>query len=74
MIPPEAVKERDGKDVCYVLPPGRPEPEVREIEVGRLSANRVEVVDGLAEGDRVFLGDPSDIAVAGRLASIRPWK
>lgn len=73
VVPPEAVKPKDGKDFCYVVRPDRPEPEARPVSLGRLSPNRVEIIEGLKEGEQVILSDPTKVESPGGLASLWPW-
>ena len=56
-VPLEAVFEKDGRHVCYVVQRGR----LREREVAVGSSNRdfVVIERGLEKGDRVALRDPS---------------
>ena len=56
-MPLEAVFERDGRHVCYLVQRGG----LREREVAMGSANRdfVVVERGLEKGDRVALRDPA---------------
>ncbi len=56
-VPLDAVFEKDGKTVCYVLGDGPPRP--REVRTGRASADYVEILDGLREGEKVALYDPA---------------
>jgi HlyD family secretion protein len=56
MVPAEAVFERSGEDVVYVVTSGRP--EVRRIEIDRRNAERVVVRRGVKPGEAVALIDP----------------
>jgi multidrug efflux pump subunit AcrA (membrane-fusion protein) len=52
-VPLEAVSVDHDHKVCYVLGPS--DPERREITSGGASADLIEVVDGLKEGESVVL-------------------
>jgi HlyD family secretion protein len=56
-VPLDAVFEKDGRTFCYVM--GGPKPEERKVVVGRSSADYAEITQGLADGDKVALFDPS---------------
>jgi multidrug efflux pump subunit AcrA (membrane-fusion protein) len=56
-VPLDSVFERDGRTFCYVLAASKP--EERQVKVGRSSADFVEILEGLAEGDKVALYDPT---------------
>jgi HlyD family secretion protein len=56
-IPLDAVFEKDGKTYCYVM--GGSKPEERKVTVGRSSADFAEILEGLAEGEKVALFDPT---------------
>jgi len=55
-VPLDAVFEKEGQVFCYVLGPGGPRP--RAVRTGRSSADYVEILEGLAEGEAVTLYDP----------------
>jgi HlyD family secretion protein len=55
-VPLEAVFERDGRHVCYVLQRGGPVP--REVVLGPSNQDFVVVEKGLRKGERVCLRDP----------------
>jgi hypothetical protein len=52
----EAVFEKDGRSICYVLERGRLRP--REVVLGPSNPDAVVVEKGLSKGDRVALRDP----------------
>lgn len=56
-VPVDAVFEKDGKTLCYVLGAGKP--DERPVKAGRSSSDFVEILEGLAEGDKVALYDPT---------------
>lgn len=56
-IPLDAVFEKDGKTICYVL--GAVKAEEKVVKVGRSSADFVEILEGLTEGEKVALYDPT---------------
>jgi len=55
-VPLDAVFEKDGKSICWVL--GAVKVEERTVKVGRSSADFAEIVEGLKEGEKVALYDP----------------
>lgn len=55
-IPIQAVVNRNGKKVCYVM--GSKEPKQREVDTGLFNDNFVEIKSGLAEGEKVLLNPP----------------
>ena len=55
-VPLEAVFEKEGRRVCYVLERGRPRP--REVVLGPSNQDFVIVEKGLRRGERVALRDP----------------
>jgi RND family efflux transporter MFP subunit len=56
-VPVDAVQEKDGKPICWVLNGERP--EERAVKPGRSSHDYVEITEGLKEGDKVALYDPN---------------
>jgi HlyD family secretion protein len=60
LVPVNAVFEQQGSMVCHVVRPFGI--ETRTVELGESDATMVEVVSGLAEGDRVTLTDPGRAA------------
>ncbi len=52
-IPVGAVFEKEGKTICRVK--GKDGPEQREIQAGKSNEDYVEVKEGLAEGEKVYL-------------------
>jgi HlyD family secretion protein len=55
-VPIQAVVNRQGKKVCYVM--GSKEPKQREVDTGLFNDNFVEIKSGLAEGEKVLLNPP----------------
>jgi HlyD family secretion protein len=55
-VPVQAVVNRDGKKVCYVM--SSKKPKRREVETGLFNDNFVEIKNGLTEGERVLLNPP----------------
>lgn len=55
--PLDAVFEKDGKTTCYVMGAGKT--DERKIRIGRSSIDFVEILEGLAEGEKVALFDPT---------------
>ena len=58
-IPSQAMTVEDGLEVCYVTD-GNNGLERREVKLGQASQDRLEVTEGLSEGEQVVL-DPSSI-------------
>jgi HlyD family secretion protein len=56
-VPLDAVFEKDGKTYCWVM--GGSKPEERKVVVGRSSADYAEILQGLTEGEKVALFDPT---------------
>ena len=56
-VPRQAISDRDGKKVVYLLREGRFAPI--EVGVGPIGLGRVVIAAGLGAGDRVALGDPN---------------
>ena len=55
-VPLDAVFEKDGKSIAWANGVGKPEERV--VKVGRSSADFVEILEGLKEGEKVALYDP----------------
>ncbi len=60
LITRDALIEDDGHRLVYVVPNGQV--EVREVTVGAISGNIVEIVEGVAEGERVIVTAQSTLA------------
>jgi multidrug efflux pump subunit AcrA (membrane-fusion protein) len=56
-IPLQAVFQKEGKTVVYVMEPRSY--KMREVSVGAKNNDRIIVVEGLEEGERVCLRDPT---------------
>ncbi len=56
-VPLDAVFEREGRDVCYLVSRGGIEP--RDVALGPSNQDFVVIEKGLREGQRVFLVDPT---------------
>ena len=56
-VPLQAVFQKDGSTVVYVMNGSRP--RMQPVELGQRSADRVVVLKGLEEGDNVCLRDPT---------------
>ncbi len=67
-IPAEAMTVEDGLEVCYVTD-GNNGLERREVKLGQTSQDRLEVTEGLNEGEQVVL-DPSTSLDAGLMAEL----
>ena len=69
-VPQEAVVFRNGAPVVFVLPEGSEHVEARRIATGLRQEGQVQVVSGLAEGERVvatgagFLSEGDRVALA----------
>ena len=57
MVPPEAVFERNGRTVAYVLQKGSF--EERRVQIGRRGKSTVLIASGLRAGEKVALKDPN---------------
>lgn len=55
-VPIEAVFEREGKTVVFVM--GSRSAKKREVELGKRSTTHIIVTEGLAQGERIALRDP----------------
>lgn len=55
-VPLESVFEKDGQTICYVL---ASDPEPRPVKVGPKNSDYIVVEEGLQEGDKVTLWDPT---------------
>ena len=55
-VPIDSIFEKDGKTLCYVV--ASPATE-RVVKTGRANQDVIEIVEGLKEGERVTLFDPS---------------
>jgi multidrug efflux pump subunit AcrA (membrane-fusion protein) len=56
-VPARAIRREDGRSVVYVLQDDRP--QARAIRLGWRDGPWAEVLDGLAEGDRILLDPPA---------------
>jgi HlyD family secretion protein len=64
-VPIEAVHDDEGKPVCYVHAAGAP--EKRKVKPGRSNDDLVELVEGVSEGEQVYLFRPQEqAATAGK--------
>jgi hypothetical protein len=64
-VPIQAVFRRGGRTFAYV-PQGGGFAQ-REIEVGRASETRIEILSGLSEGEQVLVREPGDAEIVDRL-------
>ncbi|MBE9572840.1 MAG: hypothetical protein IMF11_19625 [Proteobacteria bacterium] len=55
-VPIEAVFEREGKTVVFVM--GSRSAKKKEVELGKRSTTHIIVTEGLAQGERIALRDP----------------
>ena len=55
-VPIDAIFEKDGKTLCYVV---SSPPVAREVKPGRANQDVIEILEGLKEGERVTLFDPA---------------
>jgi HlyD family secretion protein len=65
MIPAEAVKDENGTKVVFVITDGKV--ERRAVGVGNARGGQIQVVAGLAGGERVALGDLSKLVDGARI-------
>jgi RND family efflux transporter MFP subunit len=66
LVPADAVVERDGQAVAFVVDGGAV--ERRAVRVGRPSRGEVEVEAGLQEGERVVVAPPATLVDGGAIA------
>lgn len=59
MIPKSAVRQRDGKDIVWVVNAGRV--EARFITVGATRGDQTEVAAGLSGGEKIVVDPPADL-------------
>ncbi len=60
LVPDEAIVQRDGKDVSFVLKDGHA--ERRAIRVGGTSGGKQQILSGLSDGETVILDPPEQLA------------
>jgi multidrug efflux pump subunit AcrA (membrane-fusion protein) len=60
VLGPAAVVERDGRTIVYVLADGTV--RARPVTLGERIGDQVEVLDGVASGDKVVVGPPAVLA------------
>ncbi len=76
VIPPAAVKVEDGHEVCYVV--GAEGPERREIAVGQVTPDLLEVTGGLNEGEEIVLEphriNPAEVVIKPAAPSVAATK
>ncbi|TNJ33944.1 efflux RND transporter periplasmic adaptor subunit [Arenimonas terrae] len=65
-VPSEAVVQREGKTVAYVVRDGRA--SLREIEAGDTRDGQRRILRGLAVGEQVVLAPPAELADGGKVA------
>lgn len=65
VVPRDAMRREDGRDVVFVLQEDRL--ERRAVRLGAVSGNEVEVVSGLAAGERVIVEGPDVLADGERV-------
>jgi HlyD family secretion protein len=59
VLPPVAVSVEDGREVCYVV--GDEGIERREVKLGQRNSDLLQIVEGLAEGEKIVL-EPWQVA------------
>ncbi len=67
IVPVQAVANRSGRKVCYVLNSSRP--VEREVETGQFNDTFVQILDGLEEGEEVMLNPPRITETASKTAN-----
>jgi HlyD family secretion protein len=55
-VPIDAIFEKAGKTICYVVASA---PKEREVKAGRANQDVIEILEGLKEGERVTMYDPT---------------
>lgn len=68
LIPKAALRQRDGKDLVFLVNDGQA--ERRAVRVGGETGDRVEIVAGLNSGEQVIVGAPDDLG-DGDAVSVR---
>lgn len=58
LVPIQVVANRGGQKVCYVK---SSPPQAREVQTGAFTDTRVQILDGLQEGDEVLLNPPFEV-------------
>lgn len=65
LVTRDALVESDGQRLVYVVPDGKV--QVREVTVGAISRNVVEIIEGVSEGERVIVTAQSTLADGERV-------
>jgi membrane fusion protein, heavy metal efflux system len=69
VIPASAVLDEDGRAIAYVQPEGEAF-EKRELKLGGREGDRVLVLDGIKDGERVVTGAPYQVRLASLSTSV----
>lgn len=69
VVPKAAVRQRDGRDVVWVVREGRV--ERRAVTVGGTQGNDVSIAAGLSGGDRLVVEGPDDLADGAKVSEIK---
>ena len=69
VVPKAAVRQRDGRDVVWVVREGRV--ERRAVTVGGTQGNDVSIAAGLSGGDRVVVEGPDDLADGAKVTETK---
>jgi RND family efflux transporter MFP subunit len=69
VVPKAAVRQRDGRDVVWVVRGGQV--ERRAVTVGAAQGNEVTIVAGLSGGDRVVVEGPDNLAENATITEIK---
>jgi RND family efflux transporter MFP subunit len=69
VIPRSALRQRDGKDVVWVVRDGRV--ERRAVTVGMTTADEATIVAGLSSGERIVVEGPADLAENTRVTETK---
>ena len=69
-IPAGAARSQDGRDVVFVV--RGDQVERRAVQLGPAAGDRVDVVSGLAAGERIVVDGPADLADGDRVTVLEP--
>lgn len=70
LVPKQAVRSADGTDYVFVVRDGLA--ERRAVRVGAANGDQIEVLSGLAAGERVVVAGPADLAHGSKVQEASP--
>lgn len=71
LLPQQALKEEEGKTFVLVKSSDPMKPEIREVTIGRTGNERVEILEGLTEGEEVVIAEINLAELRERLERIK---